>query len=142
MRLRLANGLVSHLEGLADPFLSEQLKPGLLKALCDEKGLALTLRNQQATVTGERPLSARWFGVDLLFVEEGIELCQWVFPLQVLSLLACYCTVRASKPLLGQFVSKTPEYNSRYKLLFAWVQDYDHSYYFISSLVLSVLQDT
>eukprot|EP00435_Cladocopium_sp_Y103_P027808 s2194_g6.t2 len=34
-------------QGLADPFLSEQLKPGLLKALCDEKGLALTLRNQQ-----------------------------------------------------------------------------------------------
>lgn len=34
-------------QGLADPFLSEQLKPGLLKAVCDEKGLALTLRNQQ-----------------------------------------------------------------------------------------------
>eukprot|EP00438_Fugacium_kawagutii_P016855 Skav219687 [mRNA] locus=scaffold817:114412:115754:- [translate_table: standard] len=32
---------------LGDPFLSEQLKPGLLKAICDEKGLALTLRNQQ-----------------------------------------------------------------------------------------------
>ena len=33
--------------GLSDPFLSEQLKPGLLRAICDEKGLALTLRNQQ-----------------------------------------------------------------------------------------------
>ncbi|CAJ1364021.1 unnamed protein product [Effrenium voratum] len=34
-------------QGLTDPFLAEQLKPGLLKALCDERGHALMLRMQQ-----------------------------------------------------------------------------------------------
>eukprot|EP00440_Ansanella_granifera_P065033 gb/GFBE01070515.1/.p1 GENE.gb/GFBE01070515.1/~~gb/GFBE01070515.1/.p1 ORF type:complete len:795 (+),score=112.18 gb/GFBE01070515.1/:1-2385(+) len=33
-------------QGTADSFLSEQLKPGALKAACDEKGLPLTLRMQ------------------------------------------------------------------------------------------------
>ncbi|CAE7718061.1 Esd, partial [Symbiodinium sp. CCMP2456] len=33
-------------QGTSDMFLSEQLKPGLLKAVCDEKGIPLTLRMQ------------------------------------------------------------------------------------------------
>ena len=51
----LTQFLISHsrnLAGLTDPFLAEQLKPGLLKALCDERGHALMLRMQQELCFG------------------------------------------------------------------------------------------